>query len=327
LAYFKSVVDELSSLASIEAGERTPSESRQIISRLQQLGARLWDELLPADFKKEYQARLRQEYQGKSLVITSDEPWIPWEMVRPFELGPGGRPLYSDRPLCEQFMLTRWLSGNGAPDRLSVMRVVTIAPVDNLQSVEEEVAFFREISQREARIKWIGPLLTLDDVDEELAEGTAQAFHFSCHGNFRYEDADESMLQFGDGFLRPSNIRFMEQIALWKSAPLVFVNACHSGQTGFTLTRMGPGEAFLGGSEYVHRLTWEINDSSRPPAREFYTGFSSFCLPAQTIGEAFPRPSSNKTKRTNLAGLCPLHDPNGRVEFAGMRCSSHNSLP
>ncbi len=75
-------------------------------------------------------------------MITSDEPWIPWEMVRPMERE-AGRTLFIDAPLCEQFRLTRWLNGPGAPDQLQVKRGVIVAPEDNLQFVQDELNYFR----------------------------------------------------------------------------------------------------------------------------------------------------------------------------------------
>ena len=59
----------------------------------------------------------RQKYQGKGLLITSDEPWIPWEMVKPYEIDQDGNELYNDAPLCEKFQLTRRLAGRGSARR------------------------------------------------------------------------------------------------------------------------------------------------------------------------------------------------------------------
>ncbi len=319
-AYFRAVADELSSLARISADERTPEETGAASRRLQEIGARLWDERLPFDFKAEYRAGNLDPHKGKGFVITSDEPWIPWEMVRPFERE-RGRTLYSDPPLCELFRLSRWLSGSGAPDRLTVRRGVVVAPRDNLQSVQEEIDYFRQVDQLAG--EWSIPVLTTAEVRREMQAGSAQIFHFSCHGNFQVDDADESRLKLEDGFLMPSNIRFDDRLALWQSAPLVFLNACHAGRVGLTITRLGGwAECFIqaGATAFVCSL-WEINDKLAARfAREFYDrlwGLGGHT--AQTAGEAFyaARMALKAEDEANPTWLAYVFygDPNGRIVF------------
>jgi CHAT domain-containing protein len=241
-------------------------------------------------------------------------------MVRPFERE-RGRTLYSDPPLCELFRLSRWLSGSGAPDRLTVKRGVVVAPRDNLQSVQEEIDYFKRVQPPGAA--WSIPLLTTADVRRELQGGAAQLFHFSCHGNFQADDADESRLKLEDGFLMPSNIRFDDRLALWQSAPLVFLNACHAGRVGLTVTRLGGwAECFIqaGATAFVGSL-WEINDKLAAKfAREFYDrlwGLGGHA--AQTAGEAFyaARMALKAEDEANPTWLAYVFygDPNGRIVF------------
>lgn len=320
--YFKAVTDELSSLAGINAEERGPDEDAATRDRLQQIGRRLWEELLPAEFKAEYRAGNLDPYKGKGFVITSDEPWIPWEMARPFERA-AGRALYSDPPLCELFRLTRWLSGSGARGRLTVKRGVVVAPRDNLASVREEIDYFKQVSARGG--EWRVPVLTTAEVRREMEAGTAQVFHFSCHGNFQADDADESRLKLEDGFLMPSAIRFDDKLALWQSAPLVFLNACHAGRVGLTVTRLGGwAECFAeaGATAFVGSL-WEINDKLAARfAREFYDRLWGLGgQTAQSVGEAFyaARMALKAEDEANPTWLAYVlyGDPNGRIVFGG----------
>ena len=90
-------------------------------------------------------------------------------------------------------------------------RGVVVAPKDNLQSVQAEIDYFKQLGQRGGNGQWTVPLVTASDVRKEMDAGVSQVFHFSCHGNFQYDDADESRLKLEDDFLKPSNIRFRPQ--------------------------------------------------------------------------------------------------------------------
>jgi CHAT domain-containing protein len=101
------------------------------------------------------------------------------------------------------------------------------------------------------------------------------------------------------------------------SRPLVFLNACHTGETGFSLTRMGGwAERFVraGASAFVGSL-WEVNDEL---AAQFAIQFYSQLLTGQTLGDAF------HTARAHIRALDEANptwlaytlyaDPNGKVE-------------
>ncbi len=280
--------------------------------RLQALGVKLWNEVFSPEFRQVYRDDLRVSYAGKSLVITSDEPWIPWEMVRPLERQ-DGRTLFVDPPLCEQFRLTRWLKGPAAPDQLRVKRGVIVAPEDNLKFVQEEIEFFKPLS-------WAVPLRTFDEVNQELAAGEAQLFHFSCHGSANAADADEAIIKLGDDYLTPSGL-LGQDLKLWQCMPLVFVNACDAGQAGFTLTGLGGwAEAFieLRATAFIGSL-WAINDELAAQfARSFYNGLWGLNgRQQQSIGEAFhaARQEIKAQDPANPTWLAYVlyGDPNGRI--------------
>jgi hypothetical protein len=318
--FFKTLMEELSSSAKVVADERTPQQDTGARERLRELGARLWDELVPPEFKAEYRSGKLDAYKGKTLMITSDEPWIPWEMVRPFERA-GGQLLYNDPPLCELFRLSRWLVGNGAHGALTVKQGVVVAPRDNLASVQEEINYFKQVATRGGQ--WSVPVLTVAEVRDKLEAGSAELFHFSCHGNFKADDADESLLKLEGGFLAPNNIRFAERLGLAESAPLVFLNACHAGQAGYTMTRLGGwAQAFLavGATAFIGSL-WEINDKLAAMfAREFYDRLWGLNGQAsQTVGEAFhgARMALKTVDAANPTWLAYVlyGDPNARIVF------------
>ena len=121
--FFANITQQLSDLAARRPEYRTGDDK----ALPGQLGAQLWDQLASDELRQVYKDDLRVNYSGKSLKITTDEPWIPWEMLRPVELENGAF-VVDDSPLCETFRLTRWLDGRGAPERVQVKRGVIVAP-------------------------------------------------------------------------------------------------------------------------------------------------------------------------------------------------------
>ena len=289
-AFFQPKLDLLSTLAGADKSARGPDETRRALDKIADLGQGFYDQLFPAELKQEYR-KFREKYRGKSLLITSDEQWIPWEVVRPFEADGEGETLYDDPPLCEMFRVSRWLAGRGAPDLLKTKRGAWIAPADNLQAAQEEGDYFSDLHRLEWDVSLSGPLTTVAEVEERFRGGDTDLFHFACHGNFDLADADESKLKLAGDFLRPSQIVGPKQAGLLRSRPIVFLNACHAGRAGFTLTHLGGwARKFIesGASAFIGSL-WEINDRLAAQfAVHFYNrlwGLGGF--PRMTLGDAF----------------------------------------
>lgn len=316
-AYFTSMTDQLSVLAAQspddeddDPEQRKKAEARNV-ARLQALGVSLWDDLIPDKLAELYDTDLRANFAGKSLVITSDEPWIPWEMVRPVKRE-GGRVVYIDPPLCEQFRLTRWLDGQAPPDQLEVKRGVIVAPEADLDFVKKELDYFSALT-------WTNAIRTLDQVNQEFDQGSAQLFHFSCHGQAGTDVAESSLL-LGDESLAPRDM-LGRSVKLYQCTPLVFLNACEAGRPNFTVTGVGGWAcAFikLQASIFIGAL-WAINDQL---AAEFAVSFYNRLWGLngqvqQSVGEAFHAARQELKARApgNPTWLAYVlyGDPNGRV--------------
>ncbi len=291
--FLKPIFDRLSTLARTSAEARTDNEKRVALQELDDIGINLYDQLFPAALKAEYRDKLRTAYRGKGLLITSDDPWIPWEMVKPYEFDEDGNERFNDPPLCVTFNLTRWLAGRGAPDLIRVRNGVWVAPADNLQAAREESEYFVALRRKLWSLNFDGPLSTVADVDARFREGATEHYHFACHGNFNTDDPNESKLKLADGFLRPSQIAGPKQAGLRRSRPLVFLNACHSGRIGAGLTQLGGWAQKMvdsGASAFIGSL-WEINDRLAARfAQEFYDRFfgaGAFQGRPRPLGEAF----------------------------------------
>ena len=282
--------DRLSTLAHLSPEKRTPAQTQQAIRELADIGSNLYDELLPDAFKEEYRT-LREKYLGGNLWLTSNEPWIPWEIVRPVAYDRRGASLYNDAPLCESFRLARWVSGAAAPTRLALRRAMVVRPPANLKATGVETGYFAALPGVVPDLAVADPVETVGETLEAFSAGQTQLYHFACHGNFDLTDPNESKLKLADGFLTPSQLTGDRKSGLLRARPLVFVNACHAGERGFGLTRLGGwAERFIaaGASAFIGSL-WEINDELAARfAVEFYNRFFGLAGHArQPLGQAF----------------------------------------
>ena len=283
--------DRLSTLARLSPEKRTPAQTQQAMRELADIGSNLYDELFPDAFKEEYRT-LREKYLGGNLWLTSNEPWIPWEIVRPLAYDRRGALLYNDAPLCESFRLARWVSGTAAPARLALRRAMIVRPPANLKATSVETGYFAGLPGIVPGLAVADPVETVDETLEAFSAGETQLYHFACHGNFDLTDPNESKLKLADGFLTPSQLTADRKSGLLRARPLVFVNACHAGERGFGLTRLGGwAERFIvaGASAFVGSL-WEINDDLAARfAVEFYNRFFGLGRPrAPAAGAGVP---------------------------------------
>ena len=104
-----------------------PDETTHDVARaLGDLGCNLFQQLLPLALQDLYWT-FRQR-GVKTMMILSDEPHIPWELIKPFRADPAtGAILAEDGFWGEVFALTHWLRGRPPVPRLSIQRVVTLA--------------------------------------------------------------------------------------------------------------------------------------------------------------------------------------------------------
>lgn len=275
------VYSELSQMA----GNRPTSDDDAAMQerRMASLGRGLWERLFSAELKKAY-----WDFAGKvsSLLITSDEPWIPWEIVKPFRFDDDGQ--REDMPyLCESFEVARWLSGPGPADQLTIRRVRPVAPsVVNLDSVRTELAFLEGIAGLRAGLQPDVPYNDRVRVVDLFEAGDFSIVHFAAHGTFDALSPDNSGISLTGGPLRPSDV--FAQFGGARPRPLVFINACHGARMQFAFTGLGGWADRLVRQSRVAAFVcaaWEVNDKlALQFTQRFYAGLLRDNL---TIGEAF----------------------------------------
>jgi len=252
------------------------------------LGEDLYLQLFPTELRRIWWRKVRP---AQAVLLVSDEPWIPWEIVKPFDQA-GGQNEDANGFLAICFQLTRWLTaGRTPPAQVEVPRLTVVeagAPPDlsPLAKTVDELHFLKDLADQHQ--------LELDELDDPnhsdvvalLGEKNLGLLHFAGHGKHDEEDAGTSGFCLHDGrMLRPRDLRPAIRGRLTKNRPLVFLNACESGRQGQSLTRLGGWpQGFLdAGCGAFIAPQWSVNDED---AHTFAITFYQALAGGKTFGEA-----------------------------------------
>lgn len=245
-------------------------QQRDAVLNLQATGAWLFEKLLPADLRDVVRSLIGR---AESLEIISEETTIPWEVMcpprRPEDdaVGPF---------LGEAFVVTRWLSEARPVVDLPLRRMAIVVAGDSeLASAEEEKQRLMARARDDVRAVEEVPS-RYSEVVEALGSGTYDGWHFIGHGAASGTNADEWQIE----LRRHEPLSAFELLAeargLGRSAPLVFLNACETGQGGSSLTGIGGwASSFLGaGAGAFIGPLWPVRDGRACAfAGDFYDAF------------------------------------------------------
>ncbi len=319
--YQAALLKELEGLNSGAHAEGSLAVQKEIPADLVALGRKLYRELFPPEMQAAYRV-FREKVQ--TLLITSDEPWIPWELVKPYD--DEGPDLIDDDFLCAKFQLTRWLSGGMAPvAAMRVERIVCVEagkalPKKPLPTAEKELRWLQDLAQRSNVDDRSLPHASYPQLKERLEEGGIDLLHLVGHGRFDSGDPDQSSFYLEDGRpLRPLDLHGEIQTRTKGRRPLVFLNACQVGQQGYSLTGLGGwaprwvGDCGCGA--FVAPL-WTVNDRL---AHEFAIAFYSALKEGRTFGQAAAvarrRVRELDPSRPTWLAFTVYAHPNGRVQW------------
>lgn len=250
-------------------------------TEVRRIGNKLYKELFQEDgFKRFYWTTLDALSEEATVQIISDEPYIPWEILRPYSARPDGRLVSDAHYFCERFALSRWLTESGQRmNQLPLLKVKVVAPRTDLQWVENEVVAIQEIPGLKVDV-----LRTMQELEHFLTKGEADVLHFACHGAFQANNPGRSFLQIGTRYLQPDDL-VGEDCSFGSVHPLVFLNACESGQQGIGLTGLdGWAKAFLNaGVGFFIGSVWKTTDVL---AYQFARTFYQRLLAGDSVSEA-----------------------------------------
>jgi CHAT domain len=262
----------------------------EIDRRVRDLGRNLWEDLIPQDFKDLY-ARERHQWRDRSLLVLSDDPHLPWELVWPY-----GEDWQDDEPWCCTLRLTRWLrraghgNGNdGPPSRLSLRALAVLAPHDaDLPSVRQERNLLLSLAATH-RLRDVSPgAATWPEVMQLLEQGDYDWLHIATHGKFHptSPDGDTVVWLEDKATLSPATVVGPEiEGPIRRRRPAFLFNACDVGQQGWGLTGLAGWAARLlnvGAGLFAGPL-WEITDDG---ALRFVDCFYREVLGGATVAEA-----------------------------------------
>ncbi len=257
--------------------EEPTTEDR--IRAAESLGIELWRDL-PEDFKRFYWDEVH-EHPGASLAIYSQEPYIPWELIKP-QRDVGGE---EDGFLGATLRIARWKQAVRFPDPLTVTGFSVIAPVYGPESGSRPLPGAQAEAQQLIEEFGAEPVSGERAVVREMLESSKgiQLIHFAGHGDFDPDAAEISVIRLADSALVP---RDLSRARLGQTAhPFVFLNACEVGEQGWALTKIGGwAEAFtdIGFSGFIGPY-WAVNDRiARKSSLLFYRSLSA----GLTVGEA-----------------------------------------
>ncbi|MCG8418847.1 MAG: CHAT domain-containing protein [Proteobacteria bacterium] len=219
-----------------------------IPDRLANIGRNMWSQLLPIALRDRY-IREREEWRGRSLIVVSDEPYLPWELVWPgFTDEQSGEYIEDDGPWCITMRMSRWLmrsSNTGANPvpklHFSVGSMAILAPTDSgLDHAQAECEFLREIC-RDRGVEDVSPRLpTYAQVTDMLRTASSDWIHCSSHGNrdLSLPNAPATLLLHNGESLTPDVVVGKIAAEIRTCRPAFVFNACDVGQKHWGLTHI-----------------------------------------------------------------------------------------
>ncbi|HEV7671355.1 MAG TPA: CHAT domain-containing protein [Thermoanaerobaculia bacterium] len=227
------------------------------------------------------------QHRITTLLLVSDESWIPWELIRLEDPAGGGSE--TGRYLCEAFAFARWLTGSEPTLDLPMRRMALVASdADSPAGLKEEKEFLEKQQSVARSVDSVparrNPLL------QALASGGYDGWHFCGHGGQSVSnDANQAYLVLDDDqALTPSVLR-SEAAGMGRSHPFVFLNGCHTGRGGLGLTLLGGWATQLlasGAGAFLGSL-WAINGYRAAEfAQAFYLRLFAGVPIAQAVRDA-----------------------------------------
>lgn len=323
-----SLVDAEDPTVQAVLGRRLTIPAEDVDRRMKKLGQNLWKLLIPDELKALYAAE-RTAWAHKTLLILSDEPHLPWELVWPYD--PAGQ-WKDELPWCGTLLMTRWLRkdsrGNGnetPPGALALKRLIVLAPsyslLPDLAGVQREEETLHELAVSYGLRADSPEKPTWGQVLDRLERGDYDWVHAAAHGNFyaTSPDGDSALWLAHDRALTPEDVVGVEIESHLRSArPGFFFNACQVGRQGWALTRIGGWANRLvsaGAGAFIGPL-WEVlDDSALTFAYEFYRAL----LDDETVARAARRArlAARKVGDPTWLAYSVYAHPNARLAWDG----------
>ena len=254
--------------------------AEQVERRIRNLGYKLWDVLIPPELKL-YYAREHHQWQRAaaagqrwSMLVQSNEPDIPWELVRPYNDGPD---CWEEDFWCQTFHFARWLLKRpDSPEsvvplpRLRLRTLAAVVPTcyPELKAVPAEHQLLRDLIARYRLTDRSPQRATEAEVIALLETGGFDWLHVITHGDFFAQSQSalhSSAIGLDDNQWLASSAITGPRIrgALRNHRPAIILNACHVGREQPSLSgAAGWVTQFVGsGAGMMIAPLWSVNDA------------------------------------------------------------------
>ncbi|MCG8459602.1 MAG: CHAT domain-containing protein [Holophagales bacterium] len=216
----------------------------------------------------------------------SDEPWIPWEILRPFELE-------GDDFLCMRFQMSRWLAGETPlvmKKRIGRMVGLEADEHGGLPNARREIRFLEHLVERTPGLEGVfPPRATTRMVAELFEKASFDLFHFVGHGEYDEERPGEARILLEDRAFRARHLPAAAQTKLRSERPAIFFNACQVGRSSRSLADLdgwAPRWVSRFGCSAFLAPFWTVKDERAFRfAQVFYKGLEE----GRTLGHAVLR--------------------------------------
>jgi len=270
----------------LQARIRTVSESPEALRarRMKGLfGQQVYDAAARA-FREVYWDLFRRDQSPlKTIQFITDEPFVPWELMRPRD---GDDTLDF---LGIQHAVGRWVLTESCrmEQELDVEHIAVFAS-DYKGTGQNPLP--GALEEREHLVgRWGAQAsdVEVDPILEFFRNGGPQVAHFACHGEVDTADPDLSkLLTVPSGELIPADLDGLDESHIGDCKPLVFLNACELGGAGNVLSVVGgwPKSFTRAGAAAFIGTLWAVNDEeAHEIGKEFYD--RAFDDAAPTVGE------------------------------------------
>ena len=258
-----------------------------------QIGFTLWKTLIPAGLKELYLAR-QATWADKTLLVVSDEPHIPWELVWPYNPATGQA---DAAPWAVSLRLLRWLRRDavssgyaGPPAVIPLRRLACVAPAHTgLAYLADERDFLRQLL-RALDLDDVSPAAERRAVLGLLRGGGYDWLHIVTHGAPPDDETPPGAIELEDAHLLPGDlIGPQAEGYIYRVRPGFVLNICHGGRQAWGLTQLdGWANVLIGaGAGLVAAPRWAVTDRQALAfAQSFYRHLLGNAPVAHAVYEA-----------------------------------------
>jgi hypothetical protein len=273
----------------------TRADFENFQAELRDIGGAMWDQLIPEKLQVDlWKARALI----KEILVFSDEPFIPWELIH--LKNPAKKGLPPQTLFLGQMGLVRWMHNEDLiwpPLRLLARQgrchyVIPDYPDDKykLPWAQTEIDFMEDRFQAQRVTPHLAPFRAM-----LKKRGAFDLLHFAGHGFADSADIRHAELllegrienhNYVTEKLPPAAIEALPYLTDSEGVgPIVVLNACQVARAGYNITSIGGfSKAFLDhGAGMLTAALWSVDDKA---AREFSQTLYDGLLKNQTLAEA-----------------------------------------